>query len=228
MSKSVNVKHEEGSIELYVNSYPDSCPLCHRGIDPRYYGGYVHDDSYWLELLFQCPLSDCHHLFIGYYLLKPLRGMKGNSYFLSREEPKNYQPREISEVINSFSKDFIKIHNQSEQAEALNLSEIAGPGFRKSLEFLIKDYITLKRPDKKEDIKNLLLGNVIASYVDDSRIQATAKRAAWLGNDETHYYRKWDDKDLSDLKKLIELTVHWIESVELTEEYEQSMLDDKK
>ena len=37
-----------------------------------------------------------------------------------------------------------------------------------------------------------------------------AKRATWLGNDETHYFRKWEDKDLSDLKKLIEMTVHFI------------------
>jgi len=42
-------------------------------------------------------------------------------------------------------------------------------------------------------------------------------RAVWLGNDETHYLRKWEQKDLTDLKNLIGLTVHWIEMEELTE-----------
>src|SRR5687767_3154472 len=50
-----------------------------------------------------------------------------------------------------------------------------------------------------------------------------AKRATWLGNDATHYYRKWEDKDIHDLKNLIELTVLWIESVELTRQHEEDM-----
>lgn len=28
------------------------------------------------------------------------------------------------------------------------------------------------------------------------------ERAAWLGNDETHYVRKWPEKDVKDLKSL--------------------------
>ena len=42
---------------------------------------------------------------------------------------------------------------------------------------------------------------VISRYIDDSNIKNVAKRAVWLGNDETHYIRKWEDKDLSFLKK---------------------------
>ncbi len=38
-----------------------------------------------------------------------------------------------------------------------------------------------------------------------------AERAAWLGNDETHYQRKWTDKDISDLKTVISLAEHWID-----------------
>lgn len=35
----------------------------------------------------------------------------------------------------------------------------------------------------------------------------------WLGNDETHYVRRWEEKDLSDLKRLISMTVSWIDLV---------------
>ena len=31
------------------------------------------------------------------------------------------------------------------------------------------------------------------------------------GNDETHYLRKWADRDVDDLVGLIKLAMHWIE-----------------
>ena len=69
-----------------------------------------------------------------------------------------------------------------------------------ALEFLIKDYACLENPDKEEVIKKTLLGKCINEYILDSNVKACAKRATWLGNDETHYVRKWTDQDISDLK----------------------------
>ncbi len=54
-------------------------------------------------------------------------------------------------------------------------------------------------------------------YVDNENIKQRAKRAVWLGNDETHYVRTWIDKDIKDLKLLIKLTVGWIEHAIITE-----------
>ena len=65
----------------------------------------------------------------------------------------------------------------------------------------------------------------INDYVNDTRIKSVAKRAVWLGNDETHYIRKWEGKNLEDMKKLIDLTVHWIEMEKLTESFEDDMPD---
>ena len=67
------------------------------------------------------------------------------------------------------------------------------------------------------------LANCIKEFVTDERIKSVAKRAVWLGNDETHYVRKWETKNLVDLKKLISLTVHWIEMEKLTESFEEEM-----
>ena len=61
------------------------------------------------------------------------------------------------------------------------------------------------------------LGKCISDYVASDRVKQVAARAVWLGNDETHYLRKWEGKDLEDLEILIELTVHWIQMEELTE-----------
>jgi hypothetical protein len=55
-----------------------------------------------------------------------------------------------------------------------------------------------------------------------------AKRAVWLGNDETHYERLWEGKTIEDLKRLIDLTVHWIAMEIDTEDALKEMPEGKK
>ena len=105
----------------------------------------------------------------------------------------------------------------------MKLDQVAGMGYRKSLEFLVKDFLITQRPTDEENIKKTMLGACINNYVDDPRIKSVASRATWLGNDETHYVRKWIDKDIEDLKILIKLSVNWIENVLLTEKYTKDM-----
>ena len=101
---------------------------------------------------------------------------------------------------------------------------VAGPGYRKALEFLIKDYIISqfteedagKRAAHKTAVERQQLASCISEYIKSDQIKEISRRAAWLGNDETHYVRKWEGKVLQDLKKLISLTLHWIEAEKLT------------
>ena len=69
------------------------------------------------------------------------------------------------------------------------------------------------------------LYNCIINYIDDPMTQSVAKRATWLGNDETHYLRKWEDKDIKDLKTLLQLTMNSIENQLLVQSYESEMQD---
>jgi hypothetical protein len=123
----------------------------------------------------------------------------------------------LSKEVNDISPDFGQIYNQAVEAEELGLELICGPGYRKALEFLIKDYLCFLRPDDAEAIKKLFLGKCISEYVKDAQVSEVAKRAVWLANDETHYLRKWEDKDITDLKILVKLSVHWIEMDILTQ-----------
>lgn len=50
-----------------------------------------------------------------------------------------------------------------------------------------------------------------------------AKRAVWLGNDETHYVRIWTEHDVKSLKMLIDLTIHWIDADALSDQFELIM-----
>jgi hypothetical protein len=219
MTLSIKVIGEQNTEKvIVVENLPDTCPVCHHGMDPRFIYGYRHDDGSRVQHVFQCPRMDCHSMFIASYVIQ-VDGI----YCLQRLEPTTFQARKFDDPIVLISEDFTKIYNQAQQSEMLGMLEIAGPGYRKSLEFLMKDYAILRNPEASDNIKRILLSNVINDYVTDARIKSTAKRAAWLGNDETHYYRKWADKDIRDLKILIELTVRWIESEELTRKYESDM-----
>ena len=84
--------------------------------------------------------------------------------------------------------------------------QICGVGYRKALEFLVKDYLIKTSPELKEKIKKGQLGDAIA-LIADTRIKSCASHATWIGNDETHYVRVWEDKDLEDLKNLIKMVL---------------------
>ncbi len=114
---------------------------------------------------------------------------------------------------------------ESAEAFQLRLRQVAGPGYRKAFEFLIKDYAKSNAQHKATEIEAMFSGNVVKEFVSDLRIQAVAKRCLWLGNDETHYMRKWTDHDIHDLVTLIKLTSKWIEIEQLSQSYMDSMPD---
>lgn len=137
--------------------------------------------------------------------------------------PRKPAPVSTPPRVAAISPAFVEIRNQVALAETHGLTQLVGIGLRKALEFLVKDYLCSQRPDDAAAIKSTLLGPCIAKYVDDPRLKAAAQRAAWLGNDETHYVRRWEDRDITDLNVLIALSVNWIDCHLLTLEYEKGM-----
>jgi hypothetical protein len=155
-------------------------------------------------------------------------GMYSPSMMLTGSYP--FEPFDVDypEHVTKISPRFCEIANEAQKAEGEKWKLIAGPGYRKALEFLVKDYLCKELPDEAENIKKLLLGSCIEKYVTNTNVKKMAARAAWIGNDETHYVRKWEDKDLEDLKKLIALTVHWIEMEAMTASVLVEMPEGKK
>ena len=194
------------------------CPFCHALVNPKYL--YIHEDS----LFAVCPNSDCNMHFI---LTSPY-----SDYSFYEIQP-NSTPgkRAFSKTIHKISPEFEKIYNQAYHAEQIQLDQICGVGYRKALEFLIKDYLISQVADDdatKEAIKKTFLDKCIQDYVPNQHIKIVARRAVWLGNDETHYTRKWANKDVSHLKSLIDLTVRWIESDIETKELLEDMPEQNK
>ena len=214
---------------------PDECPRCRRGIQvSAYASAVVHTETGrapdTLEVVFRCPRQECRRIYLAQFGATgrvPDQHIPEYWRFL-RFIPMN-AAREFTEEIVRLSPGFVAIYNQALQAELAGLNLLCGAGFRKALEFLVKDYLKTisENAEKHSAIENSQLGACIANFVNDPNIKSTARRAAWLGNDEAHYIRKWQDKELSDLKKLIDLSLYWVSSEILTRELEQSMPDPK-
>jgi len=131
-------------------------------------------------------------------------------------------PKEICEI----SEEYSHIKAQAEEAEARGLDHIAGPGYRKALESLIKDYCCHHNQDNQETITRTPLGNVIKNYVDNDRIKKSSELASMVGGDETHYFKKWGDKDIKDLKILLSIAENWIQDEISLERQKQDMESD--
>jgi len=215
-----------GGLRYSHDRNPEVCPLCHHAVEVSQEAwtlvGKRIDKEPKLEIVFRCPRQTCGRLFIGRYGPSTEESSAGHTlglFVLSEVVPRQPKPAEVPEEVRNISPGFVEIYEQASAAESWGLMQVTGAGYRKSLEFLIKDYCIHTHTNEAEEIGRLLLGACIGRFVDDSNVKECARRAAWLGNDETHYSRRWADKDVTDLKRLIQLTVIWIHSSEVTKQY---------
>lgn len=196
----------------------DECPVCHHALKPT-----ILDSKYVLDnpdgeslrchlyTTFFCP--KCRSVFMGRFahsldMRFGLASIYLGNYSLSPMTP-NYE--RFSDEITELSPIFVQTYEQAQYAESSGLNQICGIGYRKALEYLVKDYLCHKSPTLEDAIKTELLGNSLRR-IEDSRIQALARRATWIGNDETHYVRKHEDLNVGDMKTFIKAMVHFIES----------------
>lgn len=209
MIENITINFRGNYRSVYALDVPSNCPHCGRTMSPKVYEGYsrdaVNDNPRTVGVLAQCPFDNCGK----YYGLefKHIGGKWSNV-------KGTYKPKikvELPENIEKVSAAFVEIYSQATVAESEGLDQIAGVGYRKAAEFLIKDYAISKNSTDAEDIKKQMLGKVIREYFDDfPKIQQLATAIAWIGNDETHYVRRHDDRDISDLKRFIKASAQFI------------------
>lgn len=215
---------------LQVDRLPDECPICRMGVLPIFRAGVSNgviqggSPPERAELAVNCTRKGCGALFVARYELES-KSTTGLRLALKECVPMTPKKTEFPEEIRSLSPGFVEILNQAEAAEAVGLDQMVGMGYRKALEFLVKDFAKSEHPAEKEAIEKKMLGPCIKEYIDDTNVKKVAERAAWLGNDETHYVRRWETKDVEDLKRLVGLTVRAIENVLVTQLYLKEMPD---
>lgn len=185
----------------------DQCPICKTATLIVPITGLIIDAGgpYHGILSVFCYCPHCKSTYINTYTHD-----YGTAAQKVRSEPNRFEKLHFDVEIEKLSPSFVEIVNQAIEADCSHLNQIAGMGYRKALEFLIKDYAIYRYPDKKENIKSAPLSQVIKNYIDDPKIKKLAETTSWIGNDETHYVRKHTDRDIEDLKRFVSACVNFI------------------
>lgn len=223
-----------GTQRVTRSKEPHVCPHCRRTVQAK--------EVLWqpvppgwktsgMESVYLCPNPECAHFFLASFELKEKQVAVGGGPLTVRRDdfelrsttPVMIERKQFPSSVVELSPLFAETYAQAEAAEAYGLTQICGLGYRKAIEYLIKDFCIAEHPADADKIKAMLLGNCIRDFVLDPNVKACAQRAVWLGNDEAHYLRKWLDKDIGDLKVLVTLTSNWIDSSFLTKQYQESM-----
>lgn len=224
MFERITTKFNSTGSTLCIDYQPvNTCPMCKHAINPTIlaYAAYKTNKGNFFCILNRCEA--CKDAFIAHYLIEDTGTIESYRLYSSRlkySAPNLFEPTAFEELIENLSPSFVNIYNQASAAESHNLDEIAGLGYRKALEFLIKDFAISENPEDKEKIKSMMLSPCIKNYIDDPRIKTLAEKSAWIGNDEAHYIRKQENRDVSDMKSFITATVYFVSMVLITKDAE--------
>lgn len=201
---------QESKDEKFEVDEPGICPICNTSFGGQFVSAYSlpQNDNLTIYSTYLCKAcSNCFFaLYQGYHL-----GTKRLVNLL----PHGQQSKDFSKFIKALSPNFVKIYNQSLNAENYGLDEVCGLGYRKALEFLVKDYLIFLNQENSESIAMASLGSLIKNQIQNKNIKILAERCAWLGNDEAHYIRKHENYDVQDLKRFLNAMITYIDS-ELT------------
>ena len=202
----------DGKSFRFVCDYPNQCPICNNSISPGNKMEFVNNDIKMVFILFICPA--CGKGFVTHYELGNnsllYNGYSYNEARLTNSYPVIPAQHIFDDCIKNLSPEFCDIYNQAHSAECYGLKDISGMGYRKALEFLIKDYSIYRNQKDKAEIEKMNLSQVIDKYIDGDKLHTLAKASTWIGNDETHYIKKIENKDVNDLKRFISAVVAYI------------------
>lgn len=226
--EEIKIKSEFGNFDIQLDP-PSICPICGNSMAPKFIYSKIDGSNqsgieqpnfsgshYSVPIIYKCTHKKCGK----YYLLNCTTNYYARTMKFVRWEDNYYQPPikiNFSDEIATMSPEFVSTYTQALKAEAWNLDNISGMGYRRSLEFLVKDYLSeiAKPTDKsgKEYSKDVIYEMSLSSAINllpSQELIDISKASAWLGNDESHTFKKWKEFDVSTLKEFIESTVAFI------------------
>lgn len=209
---------------------PTRCPVCKYAIKPveLHISGFRDEKkNAYISALYLC--KSCFRTFLALHECEAAAtysrvGVLSGHTFKAKMlycEPNRFTKKDFPREITGLSPKFDTIYNQALAAECSNLDEIAGLGYRKAVEFLVKDFAIHEHPEKEEDIKSMMLSPCIEKYIDAPQIKTLATKSAWIGNDEAHYVRHHPTLDVEDMKRFIHALVSYISMLLTVEEANQ-------
>ena len=116
-----------------------------------------------------------------------------------------------NDIFEKISPRFTDMYNQALQSEFHKNIELAAVGYRSALAILIKDYAINELGLNPEEVRSKKLCSAIGTYLNQEDLVKTADVVRILGNDYTHYERKYPQHDFELLKGYMEIFLKQIE-----------------
>ena len=186
---------------------PSTCPYCGINNDPIVTN--THSDAIdktvtkAIFMVFEC--TSCEKRFFATYTLKDHVSEFCYTFPMPATE---FQSDEISKL----SPRFVETYNQCLRAENINDLNISAIGMRSALEILVKDYAINELNEPKENVVSKSLCQAISDYLKEDDLIKPADVVRILGNDHTHYERKYPEHDYKLLKSYMDIFINLIET----------------
>lgn len=185
---------------------PAICPHCGFGTDATLKEKTFYSFNNGYLLIATCECTACHKNF--FFACESISG----SYAKMVSMYPSFQVTPYAnEKLAAISQRFIDMYNQALFAEFNQNYELAAIGFRSALEILVKDYAIQELGEPAETVAKQSLCNAIEKYLNLPDLVNTADVVRILGNDYTHYQRKYPEHDFALLKKYMEIFLSRIE-----------------
>ncbi len=179
---------------------PSICPHCGISCDGRVmsHHHYALNNLSIVFFIFQC--TSCNKLFTATYRVEDRK-----STFCGMT-PQNISSFSDS-LIEQTSPRFIETYNQALRARDNGDLNLAAIGYRTAIEILVKDYAINELQKPREEVVKKKLFPAIKEYLSKTAFVNTADVIRILGNDHTHYERKYPDLDFNLLQEYMDIFI---------------------
>ena len=186
--------YSDGMYSREIERKSVKCPFCGVINIPEYLFLKNVERSDFFNVFTQCTNPTCRNMFITQFSTVGVR----KPVFTKILPTALPEKRTFSNIISELSPNFCEIYNQAYIAEQTNLMQICGTGYRKSLEFLIKDKgkgTTLTAYNKKVEIANSSGKKYIEEFYNNPG--KLHRLEVHLNNDEVKEYLNRTKQELS-------------------------------
>lgn len=183
---------------------PTLCPVCHVSFNPTY--NYLTVDKFGKnDLDMFVAIMNCNYCGHKSVLVEEIEDKTNGHMLAAIPEPAG---KIIDSMLSELSPRFVQMYQSAERCESNGDFDLAGTGFRASLEILLKDYALSFQLDTKENIAKTSLNRCINSYFTKNGAGFVAADVVRiLGNDYVH----WDRADDFDSKESLKVEKEYLD-----------------
>lgn len=173
-----------------------NCPHCAVASDFSRQSSYsveYEESLYFLVVHWKC--TNCKKKHVQYYDVDFVNKI---SKFIASYPGVNIKV--ASDAFKELSPRFYDYLSQALFADYHNHQDLAAMGFRSALEILCKDFVIKEMGVAQEKVENMHLQVLIDTHFPEVKLKNTAHLVRMLGNDYTHYVKRYSTEEYQTLK----------------------------